>query len=520
MSKNIPETTSQRVDRSQSRSKREKAKFALFGVTLRGPTTEEQGAPVSLKSETDIENHCGLSGANNLLVQELNILVNAGAELLFTNVVHSGTVATLTLLDALAEPCLRVDALFYGPEGHNITAKVENDPSDAVNFYNFTIGYSTQTGLGKLFPHAAFDRASGSFVEGIVNGVSKIVTVTQLKDTRPVNIVATALAGGAKVITGIDVDDYEDLFPLYDGYLDITHMASYTPTIGNPTDSILQGQVVAAMKDYVSATKTRRDFLVIDGGPKGLDSDDLVNYRLATGGYGWESIDDPFVVLYAGDPKLRKKGSYGATAQYNLTYVLAQFARKYADGYPWDGVAGENSFGEIPKATGVSKNWFNKAAHATLVANQINPIIFDRSAKESAGAVLIYDDLTLQKSESLLSWAHVIELLNWMTRRWRYWKNKRQFKANNPTTWKYIFMGFTQDMDGAEGPMENEGCDGWAYDGDQHAVTLADCKVNDPDDLADGKYKARVSVAPYGLLREAELTIIVNKTAVEFEVTV
>jgi len=168
----------------------------------------------------------------------------------------------------------------------------------------------------------------------------------------------------------------------------------------------------------------------------------------------------------------------------------------------------------------VSKNWFNKAAHATLVANQINPIIFDRSAKESAGAVLIYDDLTLQKSESLLSWAHVIELLNWMTRRWRYWKNKRQFKANNPTTWKYIFMGFTQDMDGAEGPMENEGCDGWAYDGDQHAVTLADCKVNDPDDLADGKYKARVSVAPYGLLREAELTIIVNKTAVEFEVTV
>lgn len=520
MSKNIPETSFSTVDKSHSRNKREKAKFALFGVTKRGPSTEDQGAPLSLKSDTDIENHIGLEGSDNLLIADLKVLVAAGAELLFTNVVASGTIASLSLLDAAAEACLRVDAIFYGAEAHNITVKVENDPSDAVNFYNMTVAYSTQPGLGKLYPHCSFDRSSAFFIEGKINELSKIIVVTQLKDTRPINVVATALAGGAKSVVGIDSDDYANNLALYDGFLDITHMAAYTPTIGNPTESVLQGGVVAEMKDYVSGTPTRRDFIVIDGCPKELSADDMVSYRLAQGGYGFESIDDPYVALFGGDPKMRLKGSYGAAVQYNLTHILAAFARKYSDAYPWEGVAGENSHGTIPKALGVRVNVFNKAAHSTLVANQINPVLYDRSANEGNGLTLIYDDLTLQKAESLLSWVHVMELLNWMKRRWRYWKNKRLFKSNNPTSWKFVYNGFRQDMDGPEGPVENEGCDGWAYEGDQDAVTLADAKVNDPDDLADGKYKAKVYVAPYGLLREAELIIIVNKTAVEFEVNV
>ena len=55
------------------------------------------------------------------------------------------------------------------------------------------------------------------------------------------------------------------------------------------------------------------------------------------------------------------------------------------------------------------------------------------------------------------------------------------------------------------------------YQGDQEAESLETLKINDPDDIQDGKYKIRISIVRINPLQEVELTISLTRSGVTID---
>jgi len=498
-----PNISFREADRTFTPQVEEGMVLAYLLTAQRGPTTELEDGPVTLRSDGDVDRHIGLKTSTLQAVEDIKYFVGKGAKVKAVVVKGAGAVtATKTLVDSGSSACAVFNAKNLGAWGNSLTVTITDDPSDAVNFFKIAIGYALQTDLAEVYEHVSMDPSSRYYIEYLINDVSNLVTVEVLTANRPATIAADALIGGADGAAPTAAN-YQTALALFTADNELTHLSWYST-------ELIQGEVWSHCVTYADA---RADLFVLEAIPEGYTPTQGVSYRQGAGGYGFSDIDSSYTTLVFGGPKIRNAGSYGAQPTDAKRFLIGQYAAKMATSYPWIEVAGPER-GLIPGALGVRYNVLNTADAETFADEQINPIVWDQSKRKA----YIRDVLTCQKAPTQLQFCGVREGMNWVKRRFRYHAAEIMFDPNDPTAWRLLYQRMKVDLDfaGANRGLDGFEGDGWQYTGDQESIRRQDATFNSQSDLIQGKYKVAIYLVWISPIREIELTAVLTKSSIEF----
>lgn len=477
--------------------------LAFVGKARRGPTTEDEGGPVELKSETDVDKHLGAGSATYNAPGIIKYVLGKGAVVKFVRAILAGTTATRTLPDIGAISALRIDARNDGTWGNLISVTIAADPSGDSALFALTLTFSEQPTLNATYYNLSMDPTLANFVENVINDVSPLIRVTALTTVRPANAGPLALTGGT-INDAATATEYQALLTLFDNERYLTHLSSDSG----------DGTIWANQTTYCS---TRATITQLQSVPFGYTADQAAQYRQGTGGYGFSYVDSSYTALYWGDVKTKRNGSVMPTPEWCHPLVLGKYATKMATGKPWFAVAGATR-GRIAEGYGVSVNVLGKTAETTLTGLEVNPIVTDSDPDTGAKITKIAESLTCQRARSQRRFAEIRELLNWIKRRFLYHQTAIEFEPNDPQAWRNLYVRMKKDLDECG---QNRGLDGvegsgYQYVGDQDCITRQQATYNSQDDLADGKYKVAIYIVGQPGIRDIALNTVLTKTSAQF----
>jgi len=482
--------------------------YGILSAAERGPVSEDDGGPAILRSSTDVDRWIGRETSTLNVVRGLKHVIKKGAEIHFIRVCGaSAAKATKVLLDGSSANALRVTATSSGAWGNSVLLTVTSNAQDGVNYFDLAVAYANQPELNAQYYHLSMDPSRGDFVEAVINGVDALIKVEALSTTRPANGASVALVGGVSD-DAPSASAFQTAMAEFNGDKLPTLLAAYT------TDGEVLADGVAYCDDSV-AFGGRGDLAMIHCGPSGLTPSQIVDYRHAAGGYGHTDIDSTFAALYFPDVAVRPDGSYGVVNVPALFYILGQFAQTEKQAFQWFATAGSDR-GWIREAVGVRTNVLHKTDHATLVAAQINPVVFDRAM----GKVMIWDNWTLGKNmNDPRKFLNVRRAIIWVKKRFDLHSAEIMFEPNDPASWKQQHARMLSDllyMQENRGITGTKDEPGFRYVGDQEAATVDQARFNSPVEISDGKYKARIYAIFTPALREISLTVTASKSATEW----
>jgi hypothetical protein len=477
--------------------------LAFVGLARRGPTTEDEGGPVTLQSDTDVDKHLGAGSASYNAPGIIKYVIGKGATVKFVRAILTGTTASRDIVDIGAVAALRISARNDGTWGNLISATIGADPSGNAALFSLTLTFSEQPTLNAVYYNLSMDPTLANFVENVINDVSPLVRVTALTAVRPANIGPLALTGGLVNDTATPTE-YQAALTLFDSERYLTHLASDS---GN-------GTIWSNQTTYCS---TRGTITQLQSVPFGYTADQAAQFRQGTGGYGFAYVDSSYTALYWGDVKTKRNGSVMPVPEWCHPLILGKYATKMGTGQPWFAVAGATR-GRISEGYGMRFNVLGKTAETTLTGLEVNPLVTDSDPDTGAKYTKIAESLTCQRARSQRRFAEVRELLNWIKRRFLYHQTAIEFEPNDPQAWRNLYVRMKKDLDECG---QNRGLDGvegigYEYVGDQDAVTRQQATYNSQDDLADGKYKVAIYLVSLPGIRDLALNTVLTKTSAQF----
>lgn len=237
---------------------------------------------------------------------------------------------------------------------------------------------------------------------------------------------------------------------------------------------------------------------------KGTTENQLVNARNAL------NINSAYTMFFGGGIRLIDPADGKDKVISELGDVLGIAAYSEQEVGPWFSFSGPNR-GVIHNCLG-SGNLFgaagNRAGLNYLANNQIN-VVVDRNKKTQ-----LHGSFTGQRDESQMSLANI--------RRFHIYLKKAmgpvmELFIEEPCdiiTWKKIYLKVKPFLDNL---VSQRAMFEWRWEGDQFANTLDDLKINNPDDVALGKYKARLFVKDIASLQEFAIDVTLTPSSVSFE---
>ncbi len=499
----IPKITMSEQDATLTPAREGGMILAFLAKAERGPTTEAEGAPVTLKSSGDVYRVCGNGTA---IPKMLGKVFKAGGVVHFVRVVGAGAVkGHLDCLDSQTPtpaPCLIITATSPGSWSEDVDVTIIVEPGDPTAFRLSTV-YSGNPDLNREWANLSMDPDASNFVERVINGVDPLISVSALSEFLPAPITSSPLSAGTSDDTPADAD-YEAPCQLFNGDRALTHIAC------DSTSS----QVWSYLDDYAASKGT---FSCLYQVPRTLTAAQAVLWRSGSGGYGYENIDSSFSYLFWNGVLQAESGSFNPTPQDVLGDVLGLCAVSHAIGKPWLAFSGLKR-GVIPGAKGVITNVLDTTDQQVICDAQINPIVWDKQRQ----IAYINDVLTCRRVETQLQQYPVREGLNWIKRRFLYHASEFMFDPNDPGSWIGLYQLMKPDLDfaGTNGCLDGTEGSGYVYMGDQNCVRRQDAKYNSQAQLRAGKYQVGLGLIFLGVMRQIDLVAILGKSSIDFKETI
>lgn len=267
----------------------------------------------------------------------------------------------------------------------------------------------------------------------------------------------------------------------------------------------------AALANYAFPTR-KGDLVALLRTPIGLDDSGITDYREGTGSYSHAAIDNPYAWMYTGGLQITHPYTGVAMDISEIADVAAAFCRKATNVNEWFAVGGSQR-GVISNALGVVYD-LGTAARGTAAdsvsIHGVNAII----DHESFG-IVIWDNVTLQKADTLLKFANVVELLVYLRRGLKPLVESELFNPNDVDTWKAIYRKVKYFME----PLKtNRAVWDYLYEGDQNIDDVSQATVNEPSNIDAGAYKFRLFVKPKVGLKFIQIDVIVKNSTADFTV--
>ncbi len=315
----------------------------------------------------------------------------------------------------------------------------------------------------------------------------------------------TNLTGGTKDDTQITVFDYigaqissTGLYSL-DTDKDFVKLAA--PAIAIP-------QFDAALSAYVTM---RQDCLGVTRTPIGLDANGVIDYREGQGAWSHEAIDNWRMLMFTGGLEVNHPEEEFSLQIPELGDVLGRMGAKDNQYAEWFTFGGQKR-GRIPNSLGVVYDLGSPAREtdaSRVSIHGVNAVI-----NHATFGTVIWDNVTMSKSNSLFKFANVAELLIYLYRAIKPVTEEELFDPNDIELWKQIYRRVRVVM---EFVQASRAIWRYRYEGDQDIERVEDAVVNDPNQIDQGQIIFNLFFAPKVGAKFIGMRGIVTGSGVDFD---
>lgn len=395
-----------------------------------------------------------------------------------------------------------------GKDGNNLVVVISQGSNGQANSYNLNITHRTDSSVSETYtnitiPNAAYldpNFTNKTYLKEIVNNSIYInVGYKDLYGEIPIIFETPTLvnySGGTDGSTPV-ASDYigssnSNLgFNAFDDYSDSYYLISFD--IDDDSVDVAGASYVFIRQDLFYGIRLT-----------GKTKDALLNEMTAL------NIDNKFVI-YVGASILTKDQDTNELVNINpFGDILAAANRSDAEFGPWYSFAGPNR-GVITDVLGVDVN-FGTAAKAKdldeLANRGINMVV------NKNGSVKLWGNFTGQKSSDQERYISIVKLVIFIKKSLRPTLETFLEEPNDLATWKRIYYVVKPFLDSL---VTRRAVYSYQWLGDQDAKSMNDLAINNPTDVQNGKYKARLNIKPINSIQDITIDIVLTPTGLDFE---
>lgn len=415
----------------------------------------------------------------------------------YTTITYTTTVAAVTVGDRLTFSqtflnTFAVEASSVGTWGNSVTFELKRSAANVANTVDVHASLDGAD-LDEVYPN--FPTSPTATDISKFNAAMKLIQY--VSHTAPiVRAPAVTLTTGTDDYASITEIDYAGsgvggtglhAFDDIEGFVKVCVPEIDTNTMDNTVLNYVLGR-----KDAM---------LAILHAPASLDAQAAIDYRQCTGVYtGGTKIDNwRAVMLYGG---IKIISPFDGESELTISWVgdfIGLSATKDNAQRPWFSISGVDKT-PLSGVTDIVYN-INTAARAQeaedLTDNGLLPII--KKVVGGAQRILPWGDTTLQVTTSKLQFLNVAELLVYVGNTCKPISEGALFKPNDPKTWKSIYRQVDAIMRDVQA---GRGVNSFVYEGDQNAENINQATLNQPADIAAGKYKFNLYLDAIVTIRE------------------
>lgn len=279
---------------------------------------------------------------------------------------------------------------------------------------------------------------------------------------------------------------------------DITKIAA--PALAIPEMDIALAAYADMRKDVIALVRT----------PIGVTSQGAIDYREGTGAYTHAPINSWRAFMFTGGLRITHPLTAAEYQIGELGDLAAVISKKDTSKAEWWSFSGPKR-GRVSNALGVVQNFRSPARKLegdNLSVHGINAVV----QHETFGTVF-WDNMTLYKSNTLLKYANVAELLVFLTRALKPVTESELFDPNDIETWKQVHRNVKPLM---ESIKAGRGIWEYLYQGDQDIDNISQAVVNSPSNIDAGAYKFRLFIQPKTSMKFIPIEVIVTNSGIDF----
>jgi len=285
----------------------------------------------------------------------------------------------------------------------------------------------------------------------------------------------------------------------FDSDTEITKLA--IPAIALPV-------VDRILADYADA---RKDIRVLLRTPTGVSGDLAIAYRRGTSPYSHTPINSWRASMFTGTLLVADPVTLVEKQFSELGNVTALYSNKDNKSVAWFSAAGSKR-GVLSNVNGVLNNLYSPALRNTADAVSVAGI--NAIVNHPTFGVVLWDNVTLWKQDTLLKFDNVAELLVYLTRAVAPIAESETFEPNDIETWKTICRKIKPLL---ETVKTGRGVWDYLIQGDQDIDDISQAVVNKPETIDVGAYTCRIFIQPKVGLKFIGIDMIVTNSGVSFE---
>lgn len=407
-------------------------------------------------------------------------------------------------VDNLGNLLFTIKPKYEGENYNNWVVTITDPTNGGSGYFDLTITNASETGLDENYQNLTIGGtptiAESTYLNDI-NDYSNNFEVEYydlsalLSAPTPVNA-ALQFQGGLDGTTPVDVDYTGDSnakngFYAFDNYDD-----SYQLVIPHKTSSAIHiaGSAYAA---------NRKDLVYWAHLDHLLDKSNLIAARTAL------NIDSKFTAFYSGGLRILHPVTNQEMVVPEVADFMANAALSDENFGPWYSFAGYNR-GVVTNALGVSTNYGTPAAYDDL--NQIANAQINMSVVKDQN-IMLWGNFTGQLANNPEKFLNVVRLIIYLQKSLKPTLERFIEEPNDIPTFKRIYYTVKPFLDAL---LTNRALFEYEWQGDQNASDLNSLQVNEPADIANGKYKVRFLIRPIPSMQEISVNIIITPAGVSF----
>ena len=398
---------------------------------------------------------------------------------------------------------------YEGEDYNNLIFTISDASNGDADYFNIAITHSLETAISESYQNLKINGTPTTSASTYLNDAKRYsafldFTYQDLSaltgQLRPRNGTYKFIGGdnGASITDNDYIGDDSSLlgFNAFDNYDDSRVLS----TLGYFDEEVALGGA-----DYAD---TRKDLVFVQHLDNAANTADLlVADREATG------IDTSYATFIAGGlVDLHPITSFEEEIAEVGDYIAAICNTEKKHGY-WRAIEGEET-GLIANVLGVVNNFGSAGRYtdANLLSNRGINLAVVRSGKK-----MFWHNCTALKTNSDLQNLNVRFFLIGLKKTLKPFLERFIGQGNEPTNWMKIYLKVKPELEDLV-KVRALHKNGWRYEGDQFARDSTQYVINLPDDVQQGKYKARIFLKIVAALQEIEFDLIITPLGVDFEV--
>lgn len=435
-----------------------------------------------------------------------------------TNLVFTGTgnalvTSTVILTDAVVtsnlEPAFSIKPKHPGEDYNNIVYQITPASNGSLDYFNLTIKHLKESNLTEEYvnlPSPIMGPIEAqTFLNKVIQG-SKLVNV-QYGDLSNESQNLNIKVQEAQLVSGDDggtptAEDYigdsdtGNGFHAFNPYEDTYYLASIHPL------DISSYLIDVAGASYAS---NRGDLLYVVEVPYDRKTkSSIIDYKESL------NLNTKYALVIAGGIKVINPINGEVEDTRALPEVLEVAIKSDTNYGPWYSFAGPNR-GNIRGALGVVTNFGSPANHKDLdelIDKKINMVI------QRNGKTMLWGNYTTQLEDNQEKFINITKLIIYIVKSLKPSLEEFLEEPNDIPTWKRIYYTHLPFMDNL---ITSRALYSYEWQGDQFVNDMSKLKVNNTNDVSNGKYKILLPISAIPSLQEITLGIILTKAGVTFE---